>query len=80
MNMAEAMQALLEGKKLARYSFRQHRRGEPKHEGCKFWLDGVTERDFRNPEEYATVIMGDMDRMQQKDHARRFYESFLENF
>ena len=66
-------------RQLQKYSFRRHHRGEPKHEGCRFWLEGITERNFRNPEEYATVIMGDMDRMQQKDHAERFYMAFIEN-
>jgi len=67
-------------KHLGKYSFKKHKVGEERHEGCKYWLEDVVDLDFRKPEEYALIIMGDMDRKQQKDHAKRFYNAFVRGF
>ena len=65
-------------RQISEYSFRKHYEGEPRHEGCRYWLEGIVNLNFRIPEEYALIVMGDMDRKQQKDHARRFYDAFVE--
>jgi hypothetical protein len=65
---------------LEKYSFRGHREDEERHEGCKYWLEGIVNIDFKIPEQYALLVMGDMDRKQQKQNARRFYNAFIEEF
>lgn len=68
---------------LGKYSFRPRKRDEKPHEGCRSWIEEVdleSEEDLKDPRKYARFLMGMMDGLYNKDHARSFYAGFLEEF
>lgn len=62
------------------YSFKHHKVDEPRHEGCRSWIEEVSLVDYRNPRDYAKRCKADLDSLQQKDHAFRYYRGFLSCF
>jgi hypothetical protein len=66
-------------KELENYSFKEHREGTPRHEGCVSWIEKITDRvDYDNPRQYAIKVKADLDGLQQKRHARNYYLGFIE--
>jgi hypothetical protein len=67
-------------KELGTYSFRPPFQGEESHEGCRSWINALPERraDYLNPRMLALKVKSDLDSLQQKKHARNYYQGFLE--
>lgn len=65
---------------LEMYSFRKRKETEPSHEGCRYWLEGIENLDYSNPQDHAIFVMADLDQMFQKDRANRVYREFVKRF
>ena len=64
--------------RVANYSFRKRRVGEPKHEGCRWSLEDLERVDAENPEEMALFIRASFDMTFNKDRARVMFGSFID--